>query len=81
MKITVIGTGYVGLVTGVCFAESGNHVVCVDIDENKVNLLRQGIPTIYEPGLETFLRKNLEASRIQFTTNLVEGIQHGKVIF
>lgn len=81
MKITVIGTGYVGLVTGVCFAESGNHVVCVDIDENKVNLLRQGIPTIYEPGLETLLRKNLEASRIQFTTNLVEGIQHGKVIF
>jgi len=81
MKITVIGTGYVGLVTGVCFAESGNHVICVDIDENKVNLLRQGIPTIYEPGLETLLKKNQEANRIHFTTNIQEGIQHGKVIF
>ncbi len=81
MKITVIGTGYVGLVTGVCFAESGNHVVCVDIDENKVNTLKQGIPTIYEPGLETLLKKNVEANRIRFTTDIQEGIQHGKVIF
>lgn len=81
MKITVIGTGYVGLVTGVCFAESGNHVVCVDIDENKVNTLKKGIPTIYEPGLETLLKKNVEASRIHFTTSIEEGIQHGKVIF
>lgn len=81
MKITVIGTGYVGLVTGVCFAESGNHVLCVDIDKNKVNTLKQGIPTIYEPGLETLLKKNVEANRIHFTTNIQEGIQHGKVIF
>ncbi|MCS7075870.1 MAG: UDP-glucose/GDP-mannose dehydrogenase family protein [Bacteroidia bacterium] len=81
MKITVIGTGYVGLVTGVCFAESGNHVVCVDIDENKVNTLRKGIPTIYEPGLETLLKKNIDSHRVQFTTNIIEGIQHGKVIF
>lgn len=81
MKITVIGTGYVGLVTGVCFAESGNHVVCVDIDENKVNTLKQGIPTIYEPGLETLLKKNVDAKRIHFTTDIQEGIQHGKVIF
>lgn len=81
MKITVIGTGYVGLVTGVCFAESGNRVVCVDIDENKVKLLKQGIPTIYEPGLETLLKKNVESNRIHFTTNIQEGIEHGKVIF
>jgi UDPglucose 6-dehydrogenase len=81
MKITVIGTGYVGLVTGVCFAESGNQVFCVDIDENKVNTLKQGIPTIYEPGLETLLKKNVEANRIHFTTNIEEGIRHGKVIF
>lgn len=69
MKISVIGTGYVGLVTGVCFAEMGNHVTCIDIDENKVNKMREGVSPIYEPGLEPMLQRNIEDNRIQFSTN------------
>lgn len=69
MKISVIGTGYVGLVTGVCFAEMGNKVTCIDIDEKKVQKMREGISPIYEPGLEPMLRRNIEDKRIQFATD------------
>src|ERR671912_1576821 len=81
MKITVVGTGYVGLVTGTCLAETGNHVSCVDIDERKVNMLRNGRITIYEPGLEKLFERNLKEERLTFTTNLQEGIQEAEIIF
>ncbi len=81
MKIAVVGTGYVGLVTGTCFAETGNSVVCVDIDENKVSKLSSGEITIYEPGLEKIFLRNLKESRLKFTTNLAEGIKDAKIIF
>jgi len=81
MKITVVGTGYVGLVTGTCFAETGNHVTCVDIDEAKVKQLRDGKITIYEPGLEILFERNIKQNRLDFTTDLKEGIQDSKVIF
>ncbi|MGZ5135687.1 MAG: UDP-glucose dehydrogenase family protein [Flavitalea sp.] len=81
MKITVVGTGYVGLVTGTCLAETGNHVCCVDIDERKVNMLRNGRITIYEPGLEKLFERNLKEERLTFTTNLREGIEEAEIIF
>lgn len=81
MKIAVIGTGYVGLVTGTCFAETGNHVICVDIDEKKVNKLQNGKITIYEPGLEVLFERNIRQKRLSFTTNLKEGIKDAEVIF
>jgi UDPglucose 6-dehydrogenase len=81
MKITVVGTGYVGLVTGTCFAETGNHVTCVDIDINKVNKLKGGEITIYEPGLEKFFLRNLKENRLEFTTSLVDGIKDAAIIF
>lgn len=81
MKITVVGTGYVGLVTGTCFAETGNDVTCVDIDTNKVNKLSAGQITIYEPGLEKLFERNLKEGRLHFTTNLAEGIHDAQVIF
>ena len=81
MKITVVGTGYVGLVTGTCFAETGNTVCCVDIDENKVNKLSGGEITIYEPGLEKLFQRNLKEDRLNFTTNLAEGIKDAQIIF
>ncbi|GEP96086.1 UDP-glucose dehydrogenase family protein [Chitinophaga cymbidii] len=81
MKITVVGTGYVGLVTGTCFAETGNDVTCVDIDVNKVSKLSAGQITIYEPGLEKLFERNLKEERLHFTTNLAEGIQDAQVIF
>lgn len=81
MKITVVGTGYVGLVTGTCFAETGNTVCCVDIDENKVNKLSGGEITIYEPGLEKLFQRNLKEERLNFTTNLAEGIKDAQIIF
>src|SRR5215207_5557461 len=81
MKITVVGTGYVGLVTGTCLAETGNHVCCVDIDERKVNKLRSGQITIYEPGLEKLFERNLKEERLSFTTNLKEGIEEAEIIF
>src|SRR6478672_11682196 len=74
MKIAVIGTGYVGLVTGTCFAETGNTVICVDIDEEKVNKLSRGEMTIYEPGLEKLLTRNLREGRLKFTTNLADSV-------
>lgn len=81
MKIAVIGTGYVGLVSGTCFAETGNSVTCVDIDEVKIDRLNQGEITIYEPGLEKMFLKNLRDGRIKFTTNLKLGIQGAQIIF
>jgi UDPglucose 6-dehydrogenase len=81
MKITVVGTGYVGLVTGTCLAETGNHVCCVDIDERKVNKLRNGQITIYEPGLEKLFERNLKEERLTFTTSLKEGMEESEIIF
>jgi len=81
MKIAVVGTGYVGLVTGTCFAETGNTVTCVDIDKNKVEKLSNGQITIYEPGLEKLFLRNQREDRLKFTTNLEEGIADAKVIF
>ncbi|HVZ56138.1 MAG TPA: UDP-glucose/GDP-mannose dehydrogenase family protein [Chitinophagaceae bacterium] len=74
MKIAVVGTGYVGLVTGTCFAETGNTVICVDVDEQKVKKLQSGEITIYEPGLEKMFLRNLRENRLQFTTRLEEGV-------
>ena len=81
MKITVVGTGYVGLVTGTCFAETGNDVTCVDIDANKVSKLKSGVITIYEPGLEKLFLRNLKEERLHFTTNLAKGIKEAAIIF
>jgi len=81
MKITVVGTGYVGLVTGTCFAETGNEVVCVDIDKSKVDKLTSGEITIYEPGLEKLFVRNLKENRLSFTTDLKEGIRDTRIIF
>ncbi|MEJ7643042.1 MAG: UDP-glucose/GDP-mannose dehydrogenase family protein [Chryseolinea sp.] len=81
MKIAVVGTGYVGLVTGTCFAETGNTVTCIDIDVEKVKMLQEGIITIYEPGLEQLFERNLKQQRLFFTTNLEEGIKDAKIIF
>src|SRR5687767_12288840 len=81
MKIAVVGTGYVGLVTGTCFAETGNTVTCVDIDKAKVEKLSNGQVTIYEPGLEKLFLRNLRENRLKFTTSLAEGIAGAKVIF
>lgn len=81
MKISVIGTGYVGLVSGTCFAETGNTVTCVDIDQEKVKKLQSSTITIYEPGLENLFKRNIEQGRLSFTTNLKEGIKDAKIIF
>ncbi|MDP4244297.1 MAG: UDP-glucose/GDP-mannose dehydrogenase family protein [Bacteroidota bacterium] len=81
MKIAVVGTGYVGLVTGTCFAETGNDVICVDIDAGKVQKLSNGQITIYEPGLEKLFLRNLKEERLKFTTNLEEGIREAVIIF
>jgi len=81
MKIAFIGTGYVGLVSGTCFSETGNHVTCVDIDVNKVEKLKNGKITIYEPGLEVLFERNLRQGRLDFTTDLKEGIKDAKIIF
>ncbi|KAA9353505.1 UDP-glucose dehydrogenase family protein [Larkinella humicola] len=81
MKIAVVGTGYVGLVTGTCFAETGNQVTCVDIDERKVQKLINGIIPIYEPGLDVLFNRNTAEGRLKFTTSLAEGIEGAEVIF
>lgn len=81
MNIAVVGTGYVGLVTGTCFAETGNNVICVDIDENKVNRMKNGEVPIYEPGLDVLFERNTKQGRLNFTTNLAEAIKDAKVIF
>ena len=80
-KITVIGTGYVGLVTGTCFAETGNDVLCVDIDKAKVDMMKAGEVPIYEPNLDTYFERNISAGRLKFTTSLEDGVAHGDIIF
>jgi len=81
MKILVIGTGYVGLVTGTCLAETGNNVLCIDIDEEKVKQMQQGVVPIYEPHLDILFQRNIKAGRLKFSTVLNEGLQHGDIIF
>lgn len=81
MKIAIVGTGYVGLVSGTCFAEMGAHVTCVDVDTNKIEKLKNGIMTIYEPGLEELVKRNVEYGRLQFTTDLTEVLDDVEVVF
>src|SRR5437762_8472324 len=81
MKISVVGTGYVGLVTGTCFAETGNTVFCVDNNPDKVKKLQNGQITIYEPGLETLFERNISQGRLKFTQELAEGIEDARIIF
>jgi UDPglucose 6-dehydrogenase len=81
MHIAVVGTGYVGLVTGTCLAESGNEVTCIDIVEEKVNKLKKGQLPIYEPDLDTLLHRNIEEGRINFTTSLADGVKNAQIIF
>lgn len=81
MKIAVVGTGYVGLVTGTCLADTGNQVICVDINEKKVEMMKNGQVPIYEPGLESLFHRNINQSRLHFTTNLAEAIAEAKIIF
>ena len=77
MKVTIFGSGYVGLVTGICLAEVGNEVVCVDIDQEKIDKLNQGIVPIYEPGLDEMVKENMAAGRVKFTTDIAEAVEHG----
>ena len=81
MNIAVVGTGYVGLVTGTCFAETGNTVVCVDIDEKKVEQMRNGVIPIYEPHLDVLFHRNIKAGRLTFTTDLEEAQKKSDIIF
>ncbi len=81
MNIAVVGTGYVGLVTGTCFAETGNKVICVDIDEDKVRRMQNGQVPIYEPGLDVLFERNTKQGRLSFTTNLKEAVDHSQIIF
>lgn len=81
MKIAVIGTGYVGLVTGTCFSDMGNDVWCVDVDETKIGNLKQGIIPIYEPGLENMVKNNYELGHLRFTTDIAEALQHANICF
>ena len=81
MKIAVVGTGYVGLVTGTCLAETGNQVICVDINEKKVEMMKNGQVPIYEPGLEMLFNRNINQNRLKFTTNLADAIADAKIIF
>ena len=81
MRITMVGTGYVGLVTGTCFATTGNHVTCLDVDQKKIEKLNQGISPIYEPGLDDLIRRNTKAGRLQFTTEKQKAYQSAELIF
>lgn len=81
MKISVIGTGYVGLVTGTCLAETGNEVLCIDIDANKVKQMQDGKVPIYEPHLDVLFERNIKANRLKFSTSLTEGLDYGDIIF
>jgi UDPglucose 6-dehydrogenase len=81
MKITIIGTGYVGLVTGTCFSETGNDVLCLDINEVKIKNLQSGIIPIYEPGLDLLFERNIKEQRLKFTTDLPAAVQHAEIIF
>ena len=79
MKVTVIGTGYVGLVTGACLADFGNHVLCFDVDENKISMLKSGGIPIYEPGLKEMVAQNVAAGRLRFTTDVKESVAYGQI--
>ncbi|HEX3059105.1 MAG TPA: UDP-glucose 6-dehydrogenase, partial [Usitatibacter sp.] len=79
MKVSIIGTGYVGLVTGACLAEVGNHVKCFDVDERKINMLREGDIPIFEPGLKEIVRNNAQAGRLSFTTDAKESAAYAKL--
>jgi UDPglucose 6-dehydrogenase len=78
MRITIFGSGYVGLVTGACLADAGNNVVCVDVDERKIEMLKRGEAPIHEPGLDVMVKRNFDAGRLSFTTNAKEGVDHGQ---
>ncbi len=77
MRITIFGSGYVGLVTGACLADAGNHVLCVDVDERKIAMLQRGEVPIHEPGLDALVKRNADAGRLRFTTDAQEGVEHG----
>src|SRR6516225_9100246 len=77
MKVTIFGSGYVGLVTGACLAEAGNHVICVDVDADKIARLNRGDVPIHEPGLDALIKRNMEDERIVFTTDAAKGVDHG----
>ena len=81
MNIAVVGTGYVGLVTGTCFAETGNHVVCVDINAEKVQMMKDGKVPIYEPHLDVLFERNIRQGRLSFTTNLAEALEKAQIVF
>jgi len=81
MKLLVVGTGYVGLVTGTCFAEMGHHVICLDVDEHKINQLRDGVIPIYEPGLQEMVRRNAAEGRLEFTTDYAKAVQSAQFCF
>ena len=81
MKLCMIGTGYVGLVSGTCFADIGNHVICVDIDKNKIKRLNSGVSPIYEPGLNELIKKNYLAKRLSFSTDIKKSISSSDIIF
>ena len=80
IRITIIGTGYVGLVSGTCFAEMGHQVICVDKDSKKVELLQQGGIPIYEPGLKELVKRNVAAGRLRFTDSTADGVENSEVI-
>src|ERR1700739_3721305 len=77
MRVTIFGSGYVGLVTGACLADAGNHVICVDIDAAKIERLKRGEVPIHEPGLEALVRRNSDAGRLEFTTDAAKAVEHG----
>ena len=81
MRITVVGTGYVGLVTGACLAEVGNEVLCLDLDQSKIEILKNGGIPIHEPGLLEMVHRNVEAGRLHFTTSIEESVAFGEVQF
>ncbi|RYH05694.1 MAG: UDP-glucose/GDP-mannose dehydrogenase family protein, partial [Alphaproteobacteria bacterium] len=81
MKVTAIGAGYVGLVTGACLAEMGNHVLCLDVNPEKIRILNEGEIPIHEPGLLEVVRRNVSAGRLQFTTDVDHAVQHGTLLF
>ena len=81
MQISVVGTGYVGLVVGACLAETGNTVICADVDQRKIDDLKQNIIPIFEPGLDTLVERNQKAGRLQFTTDVASSISQSEVVF